>query len=124
MSNIVTVISNGPEAQIVTVVGVRGPQGPSSPGRPGLGITGAVATAGDLPGTASLGDLWVTRDDGHGHSWTTTGWVDVGPIAIPGPAGKAGNIHFKGHGAPGTILGAQPGDSYLDELTGTIYTLL
>ena len=69
----------------------------------------------------------MTRDDSHGHAWTEAGWVDVGPIALQGPAGapgKNGNIHFKGHGAPGTILGAQPGDSYLDELNGTIYTLL
>lgn len=41
----------------------------------------------------------------------------------PGPPGKDGQIRFTGHGPPGTIVGAEPGDTYMDLLTGDLYKL-
>ncbi|WP_353251260.1 hypothetical protein [Salinisphaera sp. T31B1] len=40
-----------------------------------------------------------------------------------GPAGDPGQIRFTGRGAPGTIQGASPNDTYLDLDSGTIYKL-
>ena len=119
--------------------GIQGPPGPpgkdgqdgpeGTPGVPGAGlrIAGAADTANALPGSATPGEAWVTRDDGHGHVWTATGWVDIGPIAVPGPKGEDGDhgqIRYTGHGAPTLIVGSKPGDTYLDVLTGTVYKLM
>lgn len=47
-----------------------------------------------------------------------------GPIGATGPAGKDGQIRFTGHGAPPTVIvGASPGDTYLDLDAGDIYKL-
>ena len=119
------------EVERTNVVVAGGPQGvPGPPGRdgsPGLRVTGAVPDEALLPTTAEVGEVWVTRSDGHGHTFTNSGWVDIGPIAIQGPAGvpgKDGQIRYTGHGAPGVIVGAEPGDTYLDLLSGEIYKLL
>lgn len=116
-----TVLTQIERSQCVTVVGVPGPQG--APGA--IRIAGAVATAADLPvGGAAGGDLYITRDDNHGHAWDGAQWIDVGPVQGPsGAKGKDGQIRFTGTGAPGVILGAEPGDTYLDTMTGNIYTL-
>lgn len=44
---------------------------------------------------------------------------------IPGQPGSDGDgmDWWSGQGPPGTIVGSSPGDKYVDELTGTIYTL-
>ena len=118
--------------EVVTTAeqGPPGPAGPAGangpPGEPGLRVTGAVATADQLPDSANSGEVFVTRDDGNGYAWNGAAWVHIGPIAIQGPAGakgKDGQIRYTGHGAPGVILGAEPGDTYLDLLTGEIYKL-
>lgn len=44
-------------------------------------------------------------------------------VGVPGPPGKDGQIRFTGHGPPGTIVGAEPGDTYMDLNTGDIYKL-
>lgn len=44
-------------------------------------------------------------------------------VGIPGPPGKDGQIRFTGNGPPGTIVGAEPGDTYMDLDTGDIYKL-
>lgn len=96
-------------------------------GKPGMHITGAVSSFVALPANAAIGEVWVTRDTGGGFAWTVGGWVDIGPIAIQGPAGapgKDGQIRYTGHGAPGVIVGAEPGDTYLDLLSGEIYKLM
>ena len=121
------------ERAAVVVTAEQGPPGPPGPpgadgqqGAPGLRVTGAVASAALLPASGNRGEVWVTRDDGRGHAWDGSAWVDIGPIAIPGPAGapgKDGQIRYTGHGAPGVILGAEPGDTYLDLLSGEIYKL-
>lgn len=41
-----------------------------------------------------------------------------GPPGIPGSA-----VKYSGEGPPGTIIGAAPGDRYLDTITGTVYRL-
>lgn len=119
-------------AELVTE-GQQGPPGPPGPagadgpaGAAGLRVVGSAANEAELPLSAATGDVWVTLDTGHGYAWTGSMWVDIGPIAIPGPAGvpgKKGNIQHVGTGAPGVILGAEPGDTYLDLSTGTVYTL-
>lgn len=42
---------------------------------------------------------------------------------INGADGKDGQIRFTGNGVPGTIVGASPGDTYLNLDTGDIYKL-
>lgn len=46
-----------------------------------------------------------------------------GVVGTPGPPGKDGQIRFTGNGPPGTIVGAEPGDTYMDLLTGDIFKL-
>lgn len=41
----------------------------------------------------------------------------------PGPPGKDGQIRYTGNGPPGVIVGAEPGDTYIDLLTGDIFKL-
>lgn len=45
------------------------------------------------------------------------------PGGPPGPVGPAGQPRWSGQGPPSVIVGAAPGDDYLDETTGTIYRL-
>ena len=115
--------------EIVTE-GLQGPPGPvgaqgadGQPGATGLRVVGAVAEFSELPVSADAGDVWVTRTTGFGFAWNGTEWVDIGPIAIQGPTGKHGQIRYTGTGAPTLIVGAEPGDTYLDVSTGTIYKL-
>lgn len=46
---------------------------------------------------------------------------DIGDLK--GADGKDGQIRFTGHGAPGTIVGANPGDTYMNLDNGDIYKL-
>ena len=57
--------------------------------------------------------------------WIAGGFVNVGLIqGPPGPPGHPGQIRFTGNGAPpAVIVGAEPGDTYLDLDTGDIYKL-
>lgn len=45
---------------------------------------------------------------------------DPGEVGPPGPPGQP---RWTGEGSPGVIVGSQPGDVYLDLLTGDLYTL-
>ena len=51
-----------------------------------------------------------------------------GPQGVPGPpgpaGGPAGQPRYTGTGPPGLIIGAEPGDEYLDNSTGIIYQLV
>jgi len=97
------------------VQGLTGPQGPQGPqglkgdkgdkgdtGATGAGVTiqGQVATAANLPGTGSLGQMWITANDGHGHVWTGSAWQDIGqirgPVGPTGPQGATGPQGVKG----------------------------
>lgn len=43
---------------------------------------------------------------------------------LPGPAGRPGQPRFVGSGPPpDALIGAEPGDQYLDQRTGDLYTL-
>ena len=47
-----------------------------------------------------------------------------GPEGPPGPAGEDGTKWFDGEGPPlGPIVGAAPGDYYLDTLSGNVWVL-
>lgn len=54
---------------------------------------------------------------------TGDGTGGVGPKGDKGDPGAPGQIRFTGHGAPGTIIGANPGDTYMDLDTGDLYKL-
>lgn len=50
--------------------------------------------------------------------------VVVGVQGPPGPvSSNHGQPRFSGDGPPGTIIGSQVGDEYLDRASGLIYTL-
>jgi hypothetical protein len=81
------------------IQGVDGIQGP-----PGLGIryAGTVDTQGDLPASATQGDLYVvsTPEPARGFVWdeVKTAWQDAGPVQ--GPQGVAGPQGIKGDTGP------------------------
>ncbi len=77
--------------------GIQGTQGPTGPqgveGPPGTSVVlkGAVQSIGNLPGSATIGDLWVVLDDGNGYVWDGVAWDNAGPIQGPeGPQGPQG----------------------------------
>lgn len=102
-----------------------GPQG-----APGIGIElkGVYAALADLQAahpTGAIGDAYAVGGDLYVWDEDTGAWINAGAFRGPaGADGTPGQIRFTGQGAPGTIIGAQPNDTYLDTLTGTIYTLL
>lgn len=103
--------------------GVDGAAGPAGPQGTGLVLLGALATPGDLPVAAQPGDAYLIAGD----LWVFDGtaWTNGGPVQGPtGEKGKDGQIRFTGHGAPPTVIvGASPGDTYMDLDTGDIYKL-
>ena len=48
---------------------------------------------------------------------------EAAPVVITIMVAKDGQPRFTGNGPPGTIIGAEPGDEYLDNDSGTIYRL-
>lgn len=52
------------------------------------------------------------------------GQDNTGIPGPPGPAGKDGQIRFTGYGPPSTIVGSEPGDTYMDLATGDVYKLI
>ncbi len=61
-------------------------------------ILGSVATTGNLPGGASVGDLYIVIADGDGYVWNGSGWDNTGPIQGPdgpiGPSGLNAYVHY------------------------------
>jgi hypothetical protein len=47
----------------------------------------------------------------------------VGAQGAPGSPGARGPYRWKGHGPPGTIIGSQVGDEYVDLNTGDLYVM-
>ena len=121
-----TVVVHAPEVRTSVVVrGVPGPAGPDGPpGTPGAGlhITGVLPSAANLPPTGALGDAYLIA--GELHVWDAA-WVNAGPIqGPPGPPGHPGQIRYTGLGPPpAVIVGAEPGDTYLDLDTGNVFKL-
>jgi microcystin-dependent protein len=86
-------------------VGPVGPVGPQGGPGPPLHIKGSVPDASHLPTTGNqVSDMWVTANDGHGHAWDGTQWVDTGnfqgPQGVQGPAATV---------AVGSTITAPPG---------------
>lgn len=107
-------------------VGLQGPPGPLGPqgpaGQDGLGlqILDVLGSVADLPAAPARGDAYLIN--GNGWLWNGAAWKDMGPIQ--GPRGKDGQIRFTGNGPPpAVIVGSEPGDIYLDLLTGDTYKL-
>jgi hypothetical protein len=110
--------------------GGTGPTGPV--GAPSI-IRGSVANPGQLPASGSAGDGWIDQSTGDLYTWdpATAQWVNVGRIAGVtgptggGPTGAAGApMVIRGSVAnPGALPGSgNPGDGYIDESSGDIYT--
>lgn len=110
--------------------GEQGPQGPqgeqgppgSGSGGPGSGEPGPKGDKGDKgdPGQSAY-EIAVER----GFVGSESDWLDFlkGDPGNPGAPGSDGTIWWFGSGPPGVIIGSKPGDRYLDNSTGTIYTL-
>jgi hypothetical protein len=112
--------NTGPQGEVGPVgpagadgtVGPAGPQGEVGPkgdqgeqGIPGLGITfkGRVATVGDLPATASQGDMYIIDSTGDAWVWDdgAAAFENAGPIVGPtGPQGEAGAAGATGPEGP------------------------
>lgn len=110
---------------------VRGPQGEAGTS---VEVRGTVEHADDLDTvTAADGDGYIAQDDGHLYVYDTdTGWVDAGKVVGPkgdqgvaGDPGPRGSKWYTGTTPPQgyTFAGAQPGDMYLDLVTGNVYEL-
>ncbi len=60
--------------------GPKGDQGEQDPAGAGVQIIGSVSSPAQLNTnyTGSVGDMFITQNNGHGHVWNGTGWDDVG----------------------------------------------
>ncbi|MBK7244988.1 MAG: collagen-like protein [Saprospiraceae bacterium] len=74
-------------------VGMKGDKGDAGTG---VRIVGSVATPADLPipYSGSIGDVFITQNNGHGHMWNGSSWQDVGEIK--GPKGDKGDVGDQG----------------------------
>jgi hypothetical protein len=62
--------------------GATGPEGPDGPAGTGLYMKGSVATVGDLPAGASVGDAYLVQADSHLYVWADSDvWLDLGSVA-------------------------------------------
>ena len=104
-----------PVGMLVQVpVGVGGGVGP-------VGPTGATGPAGPT-GPAVEVDLQALQD-ALGPLLLGSVGGGVGATGPTGPAGKDGARWWFGDGPPGAVAGSQPGDVYVDSLSGTFYQL-
>ena len=93
--------------------GPEGPQGPQGPAGAGVVIVGSIATAANLNPAygGSVGDMFITQDNGHGHVWNGSSWDDVGQIQGPkgdqGVAGPQGPQGPQGPEGPQGPMGEQ-----------------
>ena len=123
-----TTLVNQPQRTSAFVVrgvpGLPGPAGERGATGSGLALKGALSSPVDLPLTAAAGDAYLIAGD----LWVFGGvtWTNAGPVQGPqGERGKDGQIRFTGAGAPpAVIVGAEPGDTYLDLDTGNIFKLI
>jgi hypothetical protein len=133
--------------------GPQGQQGIQGPAGLGITFRGQVATEAELPPDAAQGDAYIVQADDSFRVWdaTSSSWVNGGSIQGPqgiegpqgpqgiqgeagpqgiqgiegaaGPQGSRGTGWFTGSGVPTEVPGAMPGDLYLDQTTGDVYTL-
>jgi hypothetical protein len=83
--------------------GPQGPQGAKGDTGDGLKVDGSVATAGDLPAGAAVGDAYIVLATGHLHVWDGAAWIDAGEVR--GPAGPAGPTGATGPSGPQGVAG-------------------
>ena len=57
----------------------------------GIQVKGSVATVGDLPSSASVGDSYYVDANGHLYVWSGSAWIDVGEIK--GEPGLSSFVH-------------------------------
>ena len=99
--------------------------GPAGADGEGISIVGVLASSAALPAAGAPGDSYLVA--GELWVWATgqAAFVNAGSIVGPaGPPGHPGQIRFTGNGSPPQlIVGAEPGDTYLDTSTGNIYTV-
>ena len=101
--------------------GQPGQTGPAGADGAGLRVLDVLASTADLPTSAQAGDAYLVGMNGW--LWNGAAWKDMGPIQ--GPRGKDGQIRFTGNGPPpAVIVGSEPGDSYLDLITGDTFKLI
>lgn len=114
------VIVRGGNTQRVTLdqrtVAAISNQRPSSFARPSITPVDVVDRATSIHGAGAMGVQGPQGPPGDASGIK-------GDKGDPGVPGKDGQIRFTGFGAPGTVIGASPGDTYLDKNTGDIYTL-
>ena len=86
--------------------GIQGPQGETGATGTGVKIVGSVAAANLLPTNyqGSIGDMYITQNDGNGHVWNGNSFDNVG--AIRGPQGERGNPGPQGNTGPQGQVGA------------------
>jgi hypothetical protein len=93
--------------------GEPGPQGLQGPAGAGVQIVGSVPDSGALNTnyTGSIGDMFITQNDGHGHVWNGSNWDDVGqiqgPQGIQGVQGLVGTQGAQGLQGPTGQTGPQ-----------------
>ena len=101
----------------IGLIGATGPIGATGfPGLvgstgPGLILRGTVPDVINLPGNASIGDIWiVTNQAGDGYSWNGVAWVNIGqikgPIGATGATGTAGATGIQGIPGEAAAMGA------------------
>ncbi|MEP7268127.1 MAG: hypothetical protein ABI844_10920 [Saprospiraceae bacterium] len=82
------------------IQGIAGAKGDKGNDGTGVKIVGSVANAAALPATGMVGDMYIAQDNGNGHVWSGTTWVNVGQIKGPkgdqGIQGLQGLIGLKG----------------------------
>ena len=87
--------SSGPTG----ATGAQGNTGATGPIGRGIRVVGSVTSAGELPPSSDIGDMYIALDNGHGWAWDGTNWIDTGSIL--GPTGATGPIGATGIGATG-----------------------
>lgn len=88
--------------------GEQGPQGEQ-------GIQGIQGDTGATGPTGAQGDV--------GPQGPAGAKGDTGDTGATGATGPRGATWYSGSGAPGSIVGSQPGDMYLDRDSGIVYVL-
>jgi collagen type VII alpha len=102
---------------ILAIEGAVGPTGPTG----AAGAAGATGPTGSTGPTGTQGIQGVPGTTGATGSTGPTG--AAGSTGSTGITGARGSDWFVGTGAPGTIGGQLPGDQYLDQASGDVYTL-
>jgi hypothetical protein len=96
-------VGDGVKHWIDLPYGAEGPAGPPGPTGPSVNIKGVVPTYADLPGTALIGEVYITKDTNDG--WIRQAgntWANLGPLkGADGAKGDKGDKGDTGVGEKG-----------------------